>query len=47
MRYDPETYLQTIPEQADICSLEEIGSQTGTVFEIFANKKKPFDKCTI
>ena len=24
----------------DICSLEEIGSRTGTVFEIFANKNR-------
>ena len=40
MRYIPENYLQTIPEQADICSLEEIGSRTGTVFEIFANKNR-------
>ena len=36
----PENYLQTIPEQAVICSLEEIGSRTGTVFEIFTNKNK-------
>ena len=40
MGYEPENYLQTIPEQTDICSLEEIGSHTGTVFEIFANKNK-------
>ena len=40
MGYEPENYLQTIPEQTDICSLEEIGSCTGTVFEIFANKNK-------
>ena len=40
MRYEPENYLQTIPEQTDICSLEEIGSRTGTVFEIFANKNR-------
>ena len=40
MGYDPENYLHTIPEQTDICSLEEIGSRTGTVFEIFANKNK-------
>ena len=35
-----KNYLQTIPEQAVICSLEEIGSHTGTVFEIFTNKNK-------
>ena len=40
MGYEPENYLQTIPEQTDICSLEEIGSHTGKVFEIFANKNR-------
>ena len=40
MRYEPENYLQTIPEHSEICSLEEIGSRTGTVFEIFANKNR-------
>ena len=40
MRYEPESYLQTIPEHTEICSLEEIGSRTGTVFEVTANKNK-------
>ena len=40
MKYEPENYLKTIPEHLEICSLEEIGSRTGTVFEIFANNNK-------
>ena len=40
MGYDPDNYLQTIPEQTENCSLEEIGSRTGTVFEVFANNNQ-------
>ena len=40
MGYEPENYLKTILEHSEICSLEEIGSRTGTVFKIFANKNK-------
>ena len=39
MGYEPENYLKTIPEYSEICSLEEIGSCTGTIFKILANNK--------
>ena len=40
MGYEPENYLKTVPEYSEICSLEEIGSRTGTVFKILANNNK-------
>ena len=42
--YKPDNYLQTIPEHTEICSLEEIGSRTGTVFEVFANNNQNLSK---
>ena len=37
MRYNPDDYFTSVAENTEICSLEEIGAKTDTVFEVFAN----------
>ena len=37
MRYNPDDYFTSVAEHTEICSLQEIGAKTGTVFEVFTN----------
>ena len=40
MRYNPDNYLHTIAEHTEIYSLEEIGAQPGTIYEVFPNNNQ-------